>query len=321
MRSYVRYVAAAAASLLVFAACSGEEAATPTSPDLASGSLNYAISPAQVSWTRQPNGPMPVDTKQVLISGLIAVGGYPQFGAMQYEGATDWLEMTTVPDLSRSPLAWRFTFKLKPKAATLPIGRYTATIPVNVPAAQNNPQSIVVVFNHCDNCLYVGDERLAALSVTDLIWNRNGDYAVGTTDPDPDAEYRYDDWRVFVPAFTTVQVDMYGECDASRPDVNIDDVWLASWTTPTSIGQNDYDSDDDSGACNNSIIYLTNSGATQREFLVRATTCCGTPTGPYRIRVSIGGDDYDYNNLRTKDAEDRPLEEKLAAWNARRSGR
>lgn len=148
MRSYVRYLAAAsAASLLVFAACGGETAA-PASPDLSSGSLNYTITPNQVSWTRLPGGPMPVDTRQVLIGGLIAVGGYPQFGAMQYTGANDWLEMTTVPDLSRSPLAWRFTFKLKPKAATLPIGRYTATIPVNVPAAQNNPQSIVVVFNH-----------------------------------------------------------------------------------------------------------------------------------------------------------------------------
>lgn len=330
MRSYVRYAAVAcAASMLVLAGCASEPA-TPASPNLAEGSLTYAITPAQLQWTRVPNGPMPKDSLITLISGLIAVGGYPQFGAIQYSGGPsagqpnsgagaygDWLEMSKTPNLSRSPLGWRFVFKLKPNAANFPIGRYVATIPVTVGGASNNPQSIVVVFNHCENCLYVGDERLEALSVTDLIWNRNGLYALGTSDSDPDAEYRYDDWRVFVPPFTTVQVDMYGECDASRPDVNLDDAWLTAWTTPTAPGQGAATQDDDGGACNNSIIYLTNSGASQQEFLVRATTCCQTPIGPYRIRVSLyGGGGY---TLRSWEPGDLPLEEKLAKYRAGRS--
>ena len=335
MRSPVRTMAAVcAASLLALGACSSTPE-TPASANLAEGSLTYAITPAQLQWTRVPNGPMPKDSLITLIGGLIAVGGYPQFGAIQYSGGPaqgqptsgagaygDWLDMSKTPNLSRSPLGWRFVFKLKPNAANFPIGRYVATIPVTVGGASNNPQSIVVVFNHCDNCLYVGDERLAALSVSDLVWDNwdngnNNDYQLGWVDADPDAEYRFDDWRVFVPPFTTAQVDMYGECDASRPDVNLDDAWLTAWTTPTSVGQSDYDSDDDAGACNNSIIYLTNGGPTQQEFLVRATTCCGTPTGPYRIRVSLfGGGGY---GLRAWEPGDLPLEEKVAALKPRGS--
>ncbi len=330
MRSYVRYAAVAcAASMLVLAGC-GSEPAAPASPNLAEGSLTYAITPAQLQWTRVPDGPMPTDSLITLISGLIAVGGYPQFGTIQYSGGPsagqpstgagsygDWLDMSKTPNLSRSPLGWRFVFKLKPNAANFPIGRYVATIPVTVGGASNNPQSIVVVFNHCDNCLYVGDERLESLSVTDLIWDNNGDFELGHVDSDPGESYRFDDWRVFVPPFTTVQVDMIGECDASRPDVNLDDAWLTAWTTPTSIGQNDYDSDDDAGACHNSILYLTNSGPTQIEYLVRATTCCGTPTGPYRIVVSLfGGGGY---TLRSWEPGDLPVEEKRANYRAGRS--
>ena len=117
MRSYVRYAAVAcAASLLVLAGC-GSEPVAPASPNLAEGSLTYAITPAQLQWTRVPNGPMPKDSLITLISGLIAVGGYPQFGAIQYSGGPsagqpntgagsygDWLDMSKTPNLSRSPL-------------------------------------------------------------------------------------------------------------------------------------------------------------------------------------------------------------------------
>lgn len=294
MRSYVRYLAAAsAASLLVFAACGGETAA-PASPDLSSGSLNYTITPNQVSWTRLPSGPMPVDTRTVLIGGLIAVGGYPQFGAMQYTGATDWLEMTTVPDLSRSPLAWRFVFKLKPKAATLPIGRYTATIPVNVPAARNNPQSIVVVFNHCDNCLFVGDQRDAQLSGGDASWDASSTY-------NNTGSYRYDDYRVFVPPVSTVQVDMYGGCANGGGSTgstygSIWDVYLYAFTpAPAFVSVT---SDDDAGCGYDSIILLTNATGTLKEYLVRATSYSSGTTGTYRIRVS------NFNpTLRTRESE------------------
>lgn len=318
MRSYVRYAAAAcAASMLVLAGC-GSEPATPASPNLAEGSLTYAITPAQLQWTRIPDGPMPTDSLITLISGLIAVGGYPQFGAVQYSGGPsagqpnegdgaygDWLDMSTRPNLSRSPLGWRFIFKLKPKASNFPIGRYVATIPVTVGGASNNPQNIVVVFNHCDNCLYVGDERLASLSVEDPTYNRDFNFS------NAPGGFPYDDWRVFVPPFTSVVVDMIGECDVTRPDVNIDDVWLTAWTTPTQNGQGAYDIDDDGGACNNSRIFLSNGGPTQQEFLVRSSICCGFPYGAYRIVVSLDGSgDYNYT-LRAKEEGDKPLPAEL----------
>jgi hypothetical protein len=287
--------------MLVLAGCASEPA-TPASPNLAEGSLTYAITPAQLSWTRIPNGPMPKDSLITIISGLIAVGGYPQFGAIQYSGSPsagqpnlgpgaygDWLEMVKTPNLSRSPLGWRFVFKLKPNATNFPIGRYVATIPVTVGGASNNPQTITVVYNHCDNCLYLGDERLAALTPQDLSWSRT------TTFGTPPGGYPYDDWKVFVPPFTTVIVDMIGECDASRPDVSHEDVYLYAWTTPTVPGQSAYTSDDDGGSCNNSRIFLTNGGATLREFLVRATSFSSSGSrqyGAYRILVRLSGGSY-----------------------------
>ncbi len=285
MRSYVRFLTAAAtASVLVLSACGGE-AATPSSPDLSAGALTYAISPNNVGWSKQPADPIPTTTQSVLITGLIAVGGYPQFGAIQYSGnGNNWLDMTTTPDLSRSPLGWRFSFKLKPGAASLPIGTYTATIPVMVPAATNNPQSIVVTFNNCGNCLFVGDERLAALTNTDPIWDRSSTY---NNDDVPGDRYPFDEWRVIVAPFSSVWVDMIGECDVTRPDVSHDDVYLYAWTTALAF----VDSDDDGGSCNNSIFELTNPGATQMEFIVRATSYDDDTDsyayGAYRIRVGV----------------------------------
>jgi len=298
MRSSVRYVAAAAASLLVFAACSGENAATPTSPDLAAGSLNYSISPAQVSWTRIPGNPTPVDTRTVLISGLIAVGGYPQFGAMQYTGANDWLEMSTVPDLSRSPLGWRFTFRLKPKAATLPIGRYTATIPVTVQAAQNNPQSIVVTFNHCDNCLFVGDVRVGTMTASTPRYDRNTFNGAG--------DYPYLDWLVFVEPGATVYVQNIGSayvvCNETGPLGTISDPWLQIFDGTTSIGA----SDDACGYA--SQVAITNNTGVRKQYTARAGSLGTYPgshnppgyltIGTYTIRVRsvpFGGNN---NNLR-----------------------
>ncbi|MBK6494188.1 MAG: hypothetical protein IPG05_03660 [Gemmatimonadetes bacterium] len=119
-----------------------------------------------------------------------------------------------------------------------------------------------------------------------------------------------------MPPFTTVQIDMYGECDASRPDVNIDDVWLTAWTTPTSPGQAGW-TRMTTPAPATTRSSTSNGGPTQQEFLVRASTCCSTPTGPYRIRVSLfGGGGY---GLRAWEPGDLPLKEKLAALKSRAS--
>jgi hypothetical protein len=306
MRSYVRYAAAAAASLLVFSACGGDTDA-PASPDLSSGSLNYTITPAVTGWTKLPEDPLPVDTRTVLIGGLIAVGGYPQFGAMQYSGASNWLEMTTTPDLSRSPLAWRFTFKLKPQAASLPIGSYQAVIPVTVGGAQNNPQQIVITYSNCGNCLFVGDVRDGELTVTDPVWDRSSTYNEGPGDYE---SYPYDDWRVFVPAFTTVAVLLQGEDCLGNPYTH-EDPYLYAWTPAPDL---DFITSDDDGDCgNDSIIYITNNTGAQREYLVRATSFGeigdGRDFGSYRISVFLDDDDYDYD-LRAPEPGDKPTAER-----------
>ena len=294
MRSYVRYAAVAcAASMLVLAGCASEPA-TPASPNLAEGSLTYAITPAQLQWTRVPNGPMPKDSLIALISGLIAVGGYPQFGAIQYSGGPnagqpntgagsygDWLDMSKAPNLSRSPLGWRFVFKLKPNAANFPLGRYVATIPVTVGGASNNPQSIVVVFNHCDNCLYVGDFRNSSYGAGDGTWNRGS--ALNES-----GGFYYEDWRVFVPPFTTVQVDLYG---GSCGGYNAGDVYLYAFGP--SPATTFVTSNDDGGCGVDALFYLTNSTGTQQEYQVRSTTFSGGASGTYGIQVSLfGGGGY-----------------------------
>ncbi len=312
MRSYVRYAAAAAASLLVFSACGGDTDA-PASPDLSSGSLTYTITPGVTGWTKLPADPLPVTTRTVLIGGLIAVGGYPQFGAIQYTGANNWLEMTTLPDLSRSPLAWRFTFKLKPQAASLPIGSYQAVIPVTVGGAQNNPQQIVITYSNCGNCLFLGDVRNGELSISDPVWDRSSGYNEGPGDYE---SYPYDDWRVFVPPFTTVAVVLEGEDCVGAPYTH-EDTYLYAWTPGPDFTFITADDDDYCG--NDPLISLTNPTGVQKEYLVRATSydAIGDGTrvfGTYRIRVFIA-DDYDYD-LRAPEHGDKPTAEKSALLRA-----
>jgi|CXWL01.1.fsa_nt_gi hypothetical protein len=313
MRSYVRYAAAAcAASMLVLAGCASEPA-TPASPNLAEGSLTYAITPAQLSWTRIPNGPMPKDSLIALISGLIAVGGYPQFGAIQYSGGPsqqsatpgpgaygDWLDMSTRPNLSRSPLGWRFVFKLKPNAASFPIGRYIATIPVTVGGASNNPQSIVVVFNHCDNCLFVDDYRDGELTAGDPRWNWSNTY-------NNSGNFAYDDWSAFVPPFTTVAIIVEGG-DCLGGPYNHQDNTLTAWTVP---GLSFVDGDDDGYCSNDPIIFITNSSPTMTEYLVRASgfdAFGGSRfAGTYRIHMFVwGGGGYTLRERTPDEPGDKP---------------
>jgi hypothetical protein len=321
----MRFSRLISASLLVAAVTvlgSCGETTTPTTPSATDPSLlgvrEFTISPNPVSWSKQPEDTLPTDTKTVLIGGVIAVASYPTFGPPVYTSSVpieaspttigavpnNWLEFTygaSASSFSKAPLGWNVSFKLKPAAALLPIGSYTATIAVNVPAALNNPQMLRVTFNNCGNCLFVGDERLAALTSDDPVWNRSSVY-----NNNPEGAYPYDDWRVFVAPFSTVQVDMIGECDPSRPDVSHEDVYLYAWETDLEF----YDRDDDGGACNNSVFWLTNSGPTQKEFLVRSTSYSSSSSykyGAYRIVISLG----DYGALRAADPSDKATPAKV----------
>ena len=267
-------------AVTVLASCG--ESTTPaatnaTDPSLGTGTREYSLS-ANPTWQKQPADPLPTDSRTVLVGGLIAAAGYPFFGAIRYTGGgVDWFSMSTAPSFSRNPLGWNFVFRLKPSAASLPIGVYTATIPVNVPAATNNPQLITVTYNNCNNCLFVGDSRDAALTGLDPKWNRSSTY-------NNSGGYPYDDWRVFVPPFTTVQVDMIGS-PCGNPNYTHSDPYQYVFTTPALAYVT---SDDDAGCGYNSIVSITNSTATQQEYLLRATSYSSAQTGTYNISVEIG---------------------------------
>jgi hypothetical protein len=265
MRTTVRFAATLlAAGTLSLAACGDNAPEAPASPDLSQGPLEFTISPGLVEF-----GENDLNTsKSVLIGGLIAVGGYPQFGAPQYStGDRGWFTMTTTPDFSREPLGWRFTFRLNPSAADLD-GTVQARIPVNVPAARNNPQMITVRYSRC-RILGLGDNGLARLDENDPIWDRSSIY---NNDVDPDDLHPYDEYCLTIPAFTTYAVEMIGECSA-LPGVSHDDVYLYSWYNPTLGSSAGFvDSDDDGGDCNNSVIYIPNNTGESRVVTIRATS-------------------------------------------------
>lgn len=277
MRLFRRICATAlVASVALLAACSESATTTPTNDaDLAVGTREFEITPNNPTWTKQPADPLPTDARTVLISGLIAVASYPQFGTPVYTGTSGWLDMNLAPNFSRTPLGWVVTFRLKPSAAALPIGRYTATIPVTVPAAVNNPQVITVVYSNCDNCLFIGDNRNASLTNGDPTWNRNSTF-------NNTGSYHYDDWRIFVPANTTVRVDMIGS-PCGNPNYTLSDPYQYVFTT-----SNIYITQDDDGGCGyNSILYITNSTGTQQEYLLRATEYSAGQLGTYNIAVTL----------------------------------
>ncbi|MES2304015.1 MAG: hypothetical protein V4558_00815 [Gemmatimonadota bacterium] len=279
----IRRISATAlvASLTLLASCGDNATTQPAALDL--GTREFAIAPNNPSWSKQPADPIPTDQRTVLISGLVAVASYPQFGTPVYTGANNWLDMNYAPNLSRSPLGWLVSFKLKPGAQALPIGKYTATIPVTVPAALNNPQMITVTFNNCGNCLFVGDQRDGELTTDDPRWARGAGYNESGT-------YPYDDWRLFVAPNTTVNVRVEGG-DCLGGAYNHQDNYLYAFEQPGLIFRT---SDDDSYCVNDPVIDVVNASGVQVEYLIRATSYgqafdgSGRDFGTYRITVAPG---------------------------------
>ncbi|HET9134718.1 MAG TPA: hypothetical protein VFN90_10460 [Gemmatimonadales bacterium] len=301
MRLPVRWSAALmVAGAFTFAACGSDTAEAPVTPDASQGPLEFTVTPNVVEFGEDELNA----SKTVLIGGLIAAGGYPSFGTPQFStGDRGWYTMTTTPDFSREPLGWRFTFRLNPSAAELD-GTVQATIPVNVPAARNNPQMITVRYSRC-TLLTLGESRNARLDGNDPVWDRSSTYNNDINEGD---EYPYDEYCVSVPAFSTVTVEMFGDqCEGSPPGAAHEDVYLYSWYNPV-LGSSDgfEDSDDDGNDCSNdSIIFLENESGSSRVFTIRATSYCEIDDcgnneyepavdyafGNYVIRATLGGGD------------------------------
>lgn len=278
-----RYAAAlVAASALTLGAC-GSEAPTATENPGTDGAVFdnpriFSLNPATVTFTRQPGDPLPTGPQWSLVQGIIAAATFPQFGPITWgDGASNWFDRSTAANFSNLPaLGWNFSFNLNQNAVPLPEGLYEAWIPVTVPAALNNPQMLRVVYDYCNNCIFLGSDRDAELTPADPTWARSSTYNNTGT-------YPYDDWRLFVDPGQTVAVELIGgDCDASYTHP---DNYIYVFTTAFAF----VGSDDDGGCVHDSYIEVTNPGATRMEFLVRATSFSDTQFGTYHVRVTAAG--------------------------------
>ncbi len=284
-------VTAMVAAVTLLASC-GESSSPATSattdPSFALGPRAYTLTPGTVGWTKLPTDPIPTDVRTVLVAGNIALASYPLFGTPVYTGtspAGNWLDMNLAPNFSRNPLGWLVSFKLKASAAALPIGTYTVTIPVTVPAATNNPTNLVVTFSNCGNCLFVGDVRASSFTALSPRYDRNTFSGAGN--------YPYEDWRVFVEPGATVYVQVIGStyvvCAETGALGTMSDPFLRIFDGTTSIGAND----DTCGY--QSQVAITNPTGVRKEYLARPGPLADAsgdnpPTyvvfGTYTIRVS-----------------------------------
>ncbi|MEO5798437.1 MAG: hypothetical protein ABIZ70_06540 [Gemmatimonadales bacterium] len=280
----IRRISATAlvASLALLASCGDTAKTTPTDPTLDLGIRDFTIS-SNPSWTKEPADPLPVDSRTVLIGGLISAAGYPKFGATQYTGGgNDWLDMSTSPNFSRNPLGWNFTFRLKPSAAALPIGVYVATIPVNVPAATNNPQMLTVTFSNCGNCLFLGSVRTGVIGVGGTTWTPS-------TTINTSGSYIYQDWRLFLDPGQSAYVQMVGgsyvPCNETGPLGDLSDPHMYVFTAG---GASYIGSNDDYCGYSSQVGALTNGTGTRQEYLVRTYQHGSGTTGG----LGVGGYNY-----------------------------
>lgn len=290
------------AAVTLLASCGESSSPTSTSagtdPSFAAGPREFTITPNPISWTKLPADPIPTDTRTVLIGGVIAVASYPTFGTPVYTGSqpgANWLDINTAPNFSLSPLGWKVTFKLKQSAQALPIGTYTATIPVMLPAATNNPQNIVVNFSNCGNCLFLGDTRLATVATGPTFdWYANDYFNTGN-------RTYFTEYRLILRPGETAWIIVYSS--AFGNGATIGDPTVAVFNsdggfTPvgydddsclglTSVFGGDYPANFYGGSAGSGIGQgLTNTGLTNKEFLVRVGTYSGLNTGTENIYIS-----------------------------------
>ena len=260
---------------------SAPTAASTTDPSAALGPREYTLAPSFISWDRGLVGaPIPTDTKTVLIGGIIPLASYPSFGDPVYTGGPgNWLDINTAPNFSLNPMGWIVSFKLKPSAQFLPEGSYTATIPVMVPAATNNPQMITVSFG-CPNQLVVnGPYREGALTDATPRWTKSSTYNTSGNAP-------FQDWCVNVPAATTVYVWMQGGYPGcigqTTYGYTLYDAYEYVFTRP---GNSYVTQDDDAGCGYDSIVTITNGGSGTQQYVTRATNFSDSYRGTYRIQA------------------------------------
>lgn len=285
--SYLRRIpAAAVAAALVLAACGGDQTATQPEQtgSTIDGPLTFTLTPEAVGISRDANDPDVIENGHLQVGGLIAIGGYPQFGAPMYgAGATGWLHISTEPNFTRDPLAWNFTFSLTQAGRDLPEGVYQAQVPVMVTAALNSPQMLTVTYTYCatGNCLVLGSVRDGSLSTaTSPTFNPNSSIPLGVGV----GAKMFEEWRLFVLPGQTVYLNNRGTAGGFG---TLSDPYLYAWTLP---GDAFYGSDDDN--CNlNSELPIHNASGSVQEYRIYASHFGGYKQGSYQISVNPGPED------------------------------
>jgi hypothetical protein len=272
------------AAVTLLASCgessSPTSASAATDPSFEVGPRIFTLSPASPGWTKLPEDPIPSDTRTVLVGGLLAAATYPSFGTPVYSGSAaggNWLDMNLSPNFSLNPLGWKVTFKLKQSAQSLPIGNYTATIPVMVPAALNNPQNIVVTFSNCGNCLFLGDSRLTSIVPGPTFdW-----FDINYFNTGPRSYWV--EYRVFVRPGETVYIQNRSSAFGNGATISDPTLTLYDGNAPifTGITYND-----DCNGLSSQVGPLTNLGVTTHEYRVRAGTFSNLVTGTENVIVT-----------------------------------
>ncbi len=277
MRLFRRICATAlVASVTLLVACGSDTpvATDSNDPSLATN-LDFTVSNTTPNFTAEGGAQANPRTMKVFIGGLIAAASYPALGTPVYSPSANrnWLTISTAPQFSRTPLGWYFDFTVD--RTGLADGLYTATIPVTVVGARNNPQSIVVSFAVCaaTNCLFMGSNRAGSLTATND-FNPN--------DPTPftgSAAKWFQEWRLFLNPGQTAYIQIHA---GSTGEGTLSDSYIYLWQLPGDafLGSND----DFCGL--DSELPVTNASGSIVQYRVYASHFGGKRTGTYNIVIS-----------------------------------
>lgn len=247
-------VALAITGTLLVSACGTEPTAESPTPINASVSgATFSLQPSVVSWSKTSSAPVPTTTQSVVIAGTIAATSYPVFGQTQWLGGASGWVTRSAPVFSKSPLGWRVTFQLNAGVvSTLPIGSYSAQIPVSVPGASNNPQVITVQLAVLDNIPISG--TLVPGVQLPVVLTSNSPRFGGSTDPNlnPNGSKYALAFRLVLQAGQSVWVRHTGNYDP----------YLYVWREPASVA-NYIGSWDDACGLDSSFFIANNTGSTQ----------------------------------------------------------
>ena len=267
--------------------------ATLSQPDLTSSSSRaFTLTSNTVSFTYD-NGAFSPTTQTVNASGLIALAmGYVLIGKTQYQPSNvkDWLTVRMRP--RGKVIEITFTPKVVPG---VDLGGLTATVPISIPGASNNPQIITVSVGEVFGCPVKGS--LDYPSNNNLV----GDLQPGTTCQSEvlAGERVFDVYSLMVPANATFTVMMRAR--PSDPSGN-------AYPNPATTVGNLYDPflflvdatantvvryDDDCGRGFNSPYYdsrvvWTNPDAAPKKFYLLASQYSTSQFGTYTVDIYDG---------------------------------